>query len=57
MTTKRRVLIAIPCLFLAGAASMFIAYLIDAPPVTSFVLGMAMCSTLIGRSIWKMRHY
>lgn len=57
MNTRRRVLIAIPCLFLAGASSMFLAYLIDAPPALSFWLGIGLCSLLIGQQIWRLRHY
>lgn len=56
MNTRRRILLAIPCLALAGTAAMFIAYVIDAPPVPSAIGAVGILATVIGWNIWSLRH-
>jgi len=56
MNTRRRLLLAIPCLFVAGGAAALIAYVIDAPPADSAVAAMGLLGAVIGWQTWRLRH-
>jgi hypothetical protein len=56
MNTKRRLLLAIPCLALAGGAAALIATVSDAPPMESALGAVTILAAAIGVQVWRLRH-
>lgn len=56
MNTKRRLLLAIPCLALAGGAAALIAAVIEAPPADAALGAVAILGAVIGMQVWRLRH-